>query len=211
MRRPLLYASILAAALAVSLSILLPQVLHQSFKPRIEVTPTPLRDFTLIDQDGREFSLSSVRGKPVFLFFGYSNCPDVCPLVMYKFAYTLRGLGDQAEGVAFIFITQDPWRDTPEALKKWIERFDARIIALTGSPEQLLEVWRAYNVPVVYTDENGNKIENPEEYARAGKPYFLTHTGFVFVAGRDHTVRYGLTSDVPEGEYLEMARYVLTH
>ncbi|MCS7145079.1 MAG: SCO family protein, partial [Aigarchaeota archaeon] len=180
------------------------------YKPSIEIPPKPMPDFTLIDKDGREFSLSSVKGKPVFLFFGYANCPDICPLVLYKYAYALRNLGGQADDIAFIFITQDPWRDSPETLKIWVDRFDERIIALTGTLEQLEPVWRAYNAPVFYTDDKGNRIENPEEYAKAGKPYFVTHMGFVLVADRDHVLRFALSSEMPQEEYLQAARYVLS-
>ena len=123
-----------------------------------------------------------MKGKPVFLFFGYTNCPDVCPVVLYKWGYTIKQLGPQADSIAFIFVTQDPWRDTPDVLKAWVARFDERIIMLTGSPENLEPVWRAYSAIPFYTDAKGNPIKNPDEYAKRGEPYFVTHLGIVYVA-----------------------------
>ncbi len=180
------------------------------YRPSIELNPTPLADFKLTDQYGREFRLSDVRGKPVFLFFGYTNCPDICPLVLYKMAYALKQLGPQADRIAFIFITQDPWRDTPDILRAWVERFDERIIMLTGSPEELEPVWKAYSATPLYTDAKGNPIKNPEEYAERGEPYFVTHLGFVYVADREHVARFVLTAEMPQEEYLEAAKFILS-
>lgn len=180
------------------------------YRPSIELQPSPLPEFQLIDQNGRMFSLKDVKGKPVFLFFGYSNCPDICPVILYKYAYALKNLGADADKAAFIFITQDPWRDTPEVLKQWVGRFDERIIALTGSPDQLEAVWKMYNVPAYYTDEKGNKIENPEEYAKRGDRYLVTHVGFVFVADKDHVLRFALSAEMPQEEYLQAARYIIS-
>jgi protein SCO1/2 len=210
MQRRLFYAIVaLTALVAATLIITYQNLVVSQYKPKIELNPTPLADFQLTDQYGREFNLSSVRGKPIFLFFGYSNCPDICPLVLLKYSYVLNNLGDRANDIAFIFITQDPWRDTPETLKTWAGRFDNRIIALTGSPDQLESVWKKYNVPAIYTDEKGNRID-PAEYARSGKPYFVTHVGFVFVADRDHIVRFALSAEMPQEEYLQAAKYILS-
>ncbi|GBC71772.1 hypothetical protein HRbin02_01560 [Candidatus Calditenuaceae archaeon HR02] len=210
MRRRLFYAVIaLVAVFTVTLITTYQNLVASQYNPKIELNPTPLIEFQLTDQYGRVFSLSSVRGKPVFLFFGYSHCPDICPVILYKYAYALKNLGHQADDIAFIFITQDPWRDTPETLNSWVRNFDDRIIALTGSPEQLEPIWKKYNVPVIYTDEKGNRID-PAEYARSGKPYFVTHVGFVFVADRDHIVRFALSAEMPQEEYLQAARYILS-
>jgi protein SCO1/2 len=180
------------------------------YRPRIELNPTPLVDFKLTDQYGREFRLSDVRGKPVFLFFGYTNCPDICPLVLYKMAYAIKQLGPQADRIAFIFITQDPWRDTPDILRAWVARFDERIIMLTGSPEELEPVWKAYSATPLYTDAKGNPIKNPEDYAKRGEPYFVTHLGFVYVADREHVARFVLSAEMPQEEYLEAAKFILS-
>lgn len=195
--------------MTVTIIISYQNLVVSQYSPKIELNPTPLIDFQLTDQYGREFSLSSVKGKPVFLFFGYSHCPDICPVILYKYAYALRHLGDRADEIAFIFITQDPWRDTPEVLRSWIRNFDERIIALTGSPDQLEPVWRKYNVAAIYTDEKGNKID-PAEYAKNGKPYFVTHMGFVLVADKDHVLRFALSAEMSEEEYLQAARYILS-
>ncbi len=211
MERRLLYAAAAAVVVvAVSLFMAYQFFTATQFKPSIEIQPVPMPDIKLVDQHGREFNLQSIEGKPVFLFFGYSNCPDICPLTLLKYSYVMKNLGDQADDIAFIFITQDPWRDTPEALRIWVSRFDDRIIALTGTPEQLAKIWKAYNVPSYYTDEKGNKVEDPAEYARSGKPYFVVHMSFVLVADRDHILRFALSSEMSQEEYLAAARYILS-
>jgi protein SCO1/2 len=112
---------LVVAAIVVASSLLAMFLLSSpSYKPGIELNPTPMVDFKLTDQYGREIRLSDVKGKPVFLFFGYTNCPDICPLVLYKWGHTIKQLGPQADRIAFIFITEDPWRDTPDVLKGWV-------------------------------------------------------------------------------------------
>jgi protein SCO1/2 len=203
--------SVAAAVVAVTVFlVLLPMFSGPRYRPSIELNPTPLQDFKLTDQYGREFRLSDIRGKPVFLFFGYAYCPDICPLVMYKWAYAIRQLGPEADKIAFIFISQDPWRDTPEQLRAWVERFDERIITLTGRLEELEPVWRAYSAIPIYTDMKGNPIKNPIEYAQRGEPYLVTHIGFVYVADRGHVARFVLTAEMPQEEYLEAAKYILS-
>lgn len=108
--------------------------------------PIPAADFELTDQDGNPFRLSDQNGRVVVLFFGYTNCPDVCPVTLTEFKRLRQNLGKQAENVVFVFITVDPERDTPERLKAHVANYDPAIRALTGSPETLQQVWQAYGV-----------------------------------------------------------------
>ena len=108
--------------------------------------PVPAADFELSNQHGQKFRLSEQRGEIVLLFFGYSNCPDVCPLTMSKFKSIKEELGDQADKVRFIFVTVDPERDTKERLLEYVKVFDPEIVALTGSRAELEPVWKSYGV-----------------------------------------------------------------
>jgi protein SCO1/2 len=92
------------------------------------------------------FTLSANRGKTALIFFGYTSCPDVCPATLGEMKEILNRLGDKAGGVAMIFITVDPKRDTPEKMSTYTAAFDPRIHGLTGSLEQLNQVWQAYGV-----------------------------------------------------------------
>ncbi|HIQ29518.1 MAG TPA: SCO family protein [Candidatus Caldiarchaeum subterraneum] len=170
-----------------------------TYEPAIEIQGNKkLIDFTLIDQNGKPFTLSSVKGKVILLYFGYTNCPDVCPIVMSKFAYVLENLGPDADKVAFILVTTDPVRDTPEVMKRYVENYDPRIIALTGEPKAMIDVWRAYGIYVGYEtpDEEGN--------------YYVGHTAFVLAADKNMVIKFALTPEMPKEEYLQGVRWLLS-
>jgi cytochrome oxidase Cu insertion factor (SCO1/SenC/PrrC family) len=102
--------------------------------------------FALTDDKGRTVTDVDYRGRWMLVFFGYSNCPDECPLTLQKMATSLKDLGPLADKFALLFITVDPVRDTPGRLASYLENFDTRIIGLTGSEEQIAAVAKAYRV-----------------------------------------------------------------
>ena len=102
--------------------------------------------FALADDKNHSVTDADYRGRWMLVFFGYTNCPDECPLTLQKMATTLQDLGPLADRVAPLFITVDPARDTPERLAGYLENFDTRIIGLTGSNEQIAKVAKAYRV-----------------------------------------------------------------
>jgi protein SCO1/2 len=108
--------------------------------------PVPATDFTLTDQNGGAFRLSDQRGKTILIFFGYTHCPDVCPVTLSNFKRIKELLGNQAQQVEFVFITVDPERDTPAVLRQHLANFDPAIIGLTGTQVELEKVWKAYGV-----------------------------------------------------------------
>jgi len=111
------------------------------------VADNPLAaDFTLTDQFGKTRSLSEFRGRVVSLFFGFTHCPDICPTHLARQAEVMRQLGPRAEHVAVLFVTLDPERDTPAALKAYMDAFDPRFIALSGSPEETAKIAKQYKI-----------------------------------------------------------------
>lgn len=88
------------------------------------------RDFRLRDPDGRVRTLADFHGKAVLLFFGFTQCPDVCPTTLARAAQVMKLLGSKAERLQVIFVTIDPERDTPELLRNYTRAFDPRFIAL---------------------------------------------------------------------------------
>lgn len=108
--------------------------------------PPPAADFTLTDQNGNSFKLSDQRGKVVLIFFGYTNCPDVCPVTLSQFKQVRQKLGDNANDVRFVFITVDSERDTSGKLNKFLANFDPSIIGLTGDQAALDAVYKSYGV-----------------------------------------------------------------
>ncbi|WP_420125518.1 SCO family protein [Longimicrobium sp.] len=104
----------------------------------------PAGDFALTDHEGRPVSLRSYRGAPVLLFFGYTNCPDVCPLTLDKLTRALRTAGRRTEDVRILLVTLDPARDTPAALKAYAARFGPAVTGLTGDSASLAKAAEGY-------------------------------------------------------------------
>ncbi|MGE5073688.1 MAG: SCO family protein [Anaerolineae bacterium] len=110
--------------------------------------PPPAAELNLTDQHGRPFSMSSQRGKVVLLYFGYTNCPDECPLTMAHLKLVHDRLGSRAKDLQVVMITTDPARDTPQALAEFMGKFDPSFLGLTGSTQQLQKAWQDYGVAV---------------------------------------------------------------
>lgn len=100
--------------------------------------PPSVRDVALVNTTGEDVRLDDWRGEMVLVFFGYANCPDVCPLTMAKLASTYRDLGEP-ENVQVIMVTVDPERDTPEVLRNYVENFHSDFVGLTGTPQQIAD------------------------------------------------------------------------
>lgn len=98
------------------------------------------KGFSLPDAQGRVRTLQEFKGKVVVLFFGYAQCPDVCPTTMTEMAQVRQQLGKEADRLQVLFVTVDPARDTPEVLKAYMAAFDPSFIALIPSPEQLAAI-----------------------------------------------------------------------
>ncbi|MDP3136212.1 MAG: SCO family protein [Burkholderiaceae bacterium] len=104
------------------------------------------RDFALTDADGQPRRLADFKGKLVVLFFGYTQCPDVCPTTMTELAEAKRLLGADGARVQGVFITVDPERDTPAVLKAYVANFDPSFVALHGTAEQIAAAAKEFKV-----------------------------------------------------------------
>ena len=104
------------------------------------------KDFALKDHNGQPRTLKDFAGKLVVIFFGYTQCPDVCPTTMAEMAEVKKLLGKDADKLQAIFVTVDPARDTPEVLKAYMTNFDPTFLALVPTPEQLPEVTKQFKI-----------------------------------------------------------------
>ena len=93
--------------------------------------------FELTDHQGIVRNEEDFIGRWMLIFFGFANCPDICPTTLAEVAAVMEGLGEEAQKLQPIFISIDPERDTPKALADFVPRFDAGILGLTGTPEQI--------------------------------------------------------------------------
>lgn len=102
--------------------------------------------FHLVDHTGRAVSEADFAGRFMLIYFGFANCPDICPTELQSMGNAMDLLGGEAAKVVPIFITVDPERDTPQVLKDYVSSFHPRMVGLTGTPEQIAQVAKAYRV-----------------------------------------------------------------
>ena len=138
--------------------------------------------FELTDEDGNRFSSATLAGKPFAIFFGFTQCPDVCPTTMLEMANVMREIGEPARDFKVLFVTIDPERDKPDMLKAYTDSFDARIIGLTGTAEEIAAVTRAYRAVYRKVPTEGG--------------YTMDHTAIVYLMN----ARGQLTSTIAYGE-----------
>jgi cytochrome oxidase Cu insertion factor (SCO1/SenC/PrrC family) len=166
--------ALLCAAAAFGLLIAAGVKLWQSPQPGIAVEEKGVTGaalvggpFTLTDQHGRRVSDADFRGSFMLVYFGYSFCPDVCPTDLAAMAAAIDRLGPAGEQVQPIFITIDPDRDTVRRLAEYAPLFHPRLVALTGTPEEVAHAARAYRV---YYEKAGS-----------GPDYLMNHSGIVYL------------------------------
>ena len=158
---------------------------------------TITKNIKLIDHNGKQFTLSDYKGKVVLVFFGFTHCPDVCPMTLHTFKKIKQELKTEGK-VKFVYITVDPNRDTNERLKESLENFGSDFIGLTGSKEVLDSTYAAYGV-------FSEKIEMPE----SALGYTISHTSRIFVIDRNGNWRLLIPYDSPLEDILHDIRLLL--
>ena len=128
--------------------------------------------FKLVDQNGKVVTDQDMKGHPFLVFFGFTHCPDVCPTTLFEVSEIMRALGPDADRTRALFITVDPERDTPAAMKDYLSSFDPHLSGLTGDPATIAAVAKAYRVyyKKVPLDEGG---------------YTMDHTAIVYLMDKD--------------------------
>jgi protein SCO1 len=124
--------------------------------------------FRLTDQNGKTVTNEDFKGHPSLVFFGFTNCPEVCPTTLFDISEVLNRLGPDADKVNALFVTVDPERDTPEKLKDYLSSFNPRLIGLGGDAAALAAVAKAYRV--FY-----------EKVPQDGGNYTMNHTAIVYL------------------------------
>lgn len=142
--------------------------------------------FTLTAMDGKPYSWQPEDG-PTAVFFGFTFCPDVCPTTLYEMSRWLDEVGPDGDGIRALFVTVDPERDTPEKLDSYLSAFGNRIIGLTGTPQEIEAVAKAFRVYSARVDLEGDD-------------YTMDHTASVLLVRKDGslmgTIAYGEDGDV---------------
>ena len=130
--------------------------------------------FSLVDQTGKTVTDQDFRGRYMLVFFGFTHCPDICPAELQVMSAALDELGPKADEVVPIFITLDPERDTQAAMGAYVKNFGQRFVGLTGSPEQIAAVAKAYKVAYAKFQQD-----------KASNDYSIDHSALVYFMGKD--------------------------
>ena len=165
--------------------------------PDIEVS------FELTDEFARPVSADRYGGRLRLVFFGYTTCPDICPITLHNIATALRSLGNSAQRVTVLFISVDPKRDTPDRLRQYTDAFHPSIIGLTGTYDQILAVTANFRTTFGYSLSGDGGHERPlsrDDYEAlpATVSYIPYHGSQVYVVGANDElldiIGYGSTS-----------------
>lgn len=148
MQRKLTWVGLGIVVVLAAAAVIFALTNNRSLRGSVITPPWPAPDIKLTDHNGQPFTLSSQKGKVVLLYFGYVNCPSECPLTMAHLKLARTNLGSRAPDVQVIMVSTDPARDTPEALKNFMEHFDPSFLGLTGTPAELQKTWTDYGVAV---------------------------------------------------------------
>lgn len=140
---------------------------------RVMPEPAPKPDFTLVDTSGERFDFAGeTEGELTLLYFGYTHCPDICPVHLAQLTEIFKDHPDFGRQTTVIFVTVDPERDTPEVMTEFLEAFDDRFIGLTGTPEEIAAAQKAAGVAVA-------------EKVGEGDTYTMAHAGQVIAFAPD--------------------------
>ncbi|MFZ6708177.1 SCO family protein [Undibacterium sp. TC9W] len=135
-------------------------------------------DFHLRGHDGKDYSLDSFKGKHLLIFFGFTQCPDICPTALNRAVHIRKLLADKAEQLQVIFITIDPERDTPELLAQYMKAFDPSFLGLYGDMKETQEAAAAFKV--FY------------QKVPSGSSYTMDHTAISYVFDDKGKIRLAL-------------------
>jgi protein SCO1/2 len=153
--------------------------------------------FTLVGADGKPFPSSRLAAKPYAIFFGFTNCGDVCPTTLSRLVKLRREAANDA-AMNIVFVTIDPQRDGPKEVGQYATLFGAPIIGLTGSPVQIEQVKTQYGI-----------FAQPEPMAGGGHDYQMSHTATVLLFGRDGRFGGTIAADEPDSSAIDKLKQLV--
>lgn len=152
--------------------------------------------FRLVDQTGAPVTEAALKGKPSLIFFGFTHCPDICPTALFELSEIFTALGPDADKLQAFFVTVDPERDTPEALKAYLSSFAPQLRALTGTPAEIDAIKKEYRV-----------------YSRKvpldGGDYTMDHTAVIYLMDKSGTFLAPFNAKRPAAEAAADLRRVM--
>jgi protein SCO1/2 len=168
-------------------------------EPAVQLPVLPTGgDFTLTDFNGQPFRLSSLKGKAVLVFFGYTSCPDACPTTLSKLSSVMRKLGDAAKQVKTVYISVDPERDTLAVLKEDLSNFELDSVGVTGTKAEIDKVVAQYGAAYEI-------VPTPESAAK----YTVAHTTTVYALDAEGRTRIEFRYEATVDEIVQGIRAIL--
>jgi protein SCO1/2 len=141
---------------------------------------------------GQPYLFSEGDGELRLFYFGYTNCPDICPATMVDWRNARRSLAERAEVVRFLMVTVDPENDTPEALGEYLSHFDPTFVGLSGTESELRQAWDAFDVEV-------QRLELPESATQ----HSISHSASVFVVDANEQLVMKLAFDATDEDIVK--------
>lgn len=185
------------AALLITIAICLAGCSQSAFKATDITGADFAKGFDLTGHDGNRYTLGSFKGKVVLIFFGYTQCPDVCPTALSRFAAVAKELGAEADNVQVLFVSVDPERDTPELLKQYVPAFDGRFLGLYGNAEVTARTAKEFKV--VYQKQAG---KTPSSYT-------IDHSAGTYVFDKAGRVRLFLRHEAAVDDIVHDLRLLM--
>ncbi|TNY26160.1 SCO family protein [Fulvimonas soli] len=158
----------------------------------------PDLDFNLVDDHGRAVTGRDYRGKVVLLYFGYTHCPDVCPLTLAQLHVVMQRLGPLADGARILFVSVDPARDTPEVMHAYVNAFDPRAVGLSGTPRAIEALSKRYRSAFTREPDRGDG------------QYEVSHSSAIYIFDRDGKARLLATPANPQDDLVHDLHLLLS-
>jgi protein SCO1/2 len=158
----------------------------------------PDLDFKLVDDHGKPVSGQDYRGKVVILYFGYTHCPDVCPLTLAQLHVVMQRLGPLADGARILFVSVDPARDTPDVMHAYVNAFDPRAVGLSGAPREIEALSKRYRSAFTREPDKGDG------------QYEVSHSSAIYVFDRDGKARLLATPGNPQDDLVHDLHLLLS-
>lgn len=170
-----------------------------AFKGTVYNPVIPAPELRGTRDDGTPFDLKDLRGQVVMLFFGYTSCPDICPLALAAMKQVEQKLGAQANQTAVVFVSLDPERDTPERLNAYMDAFDPSFIGVWAPADQLEQIKKHFGA-------YSRKVE--VDPSQSATDYLIEHTGWTYVIDKKGDLRVVFATDVPIADRVEDVSYL---
>jgi protein SCO1/2 len=154
--------------------------------------------FRLTDDQGKTVTAADYRGKVALLYFGYTHCPDVCPLTLAHLHVVLQRLGKLADGARILFVSVDPARDTPAALHAYVTAFDSHAVGLTGAPADIETLTKRYRA--AFSREPG----------KTGDSYEVSHSSGIYIFDAAGKARLLATPEDPQDKLVHDLHLLLS-